>query len=310
MGLLVLGLMIWQTFCVHPRSPVKSGYLFWIEFVGRLLFSVFWGLFSMAAAYFIITPRLGFAASALLKIYFYLLLILSVVRLAWLFKQGVARRPIWWGVIPMLIVLGLGMPIIWILCTATRTSPHGMIQLDRPFKGKWFAVQAGGNRFVNYHHKAQAQAFAIDFVKLGPDGFSYAGRGKTLEDYYAFDAVILSPVSGQVTACRDNLPDNQPGIKDPDHPVGNFISIQDADGNTILLAHLRYGSLVVKASELVSKGMRLAHCGNSGNSSEPHLHLQANRPSGEPLTILIDAQYCVRGDILNDTPSESERQDL
>jgi hypothetical protein len=306
-GLLMVWPVLWQTFCCHPRSPVKSGGLFWMELTSRLLFSVLWGFLILAVAYFIMTPRLGFAASMLIKIYFYLLFLLSVVRLIWLFKQGVERQPIFWSVIPLLMLLGFVLLIAWVLCTATRTSPHGVILLDRPFHGKWFAMQAGGNRFVNYHHKVQAQAFAIDFVKLGPDGFSYAGRGKTLEEYHAFNAVILAPVAGRVTACRDDLPDNQPGVKDRDHPTGNFISIQDESGNVILLAHLRHGSLMVKAGELVRKGMQLAHCGNSGNSSEPHLHIQANRPSGEPLTILINDRYCVRGIILNDTPSEFDQ---
>lgn len=48
--------------------------------------------------------------------------------------------------------------------------------------------------------------------------------------------------------------------------------IEHAPGIYSLSAHLRQGSILVKAGQAVSAGQKIGECGNSGNSSEPHLH--------------------------------------
>ena len=45
-----------------------------------------------------------------------------------------------------------------------------------------------------------------------------------------------------------------------------------ADGEYALLAHLRRGSVRVRVGQQVRPGQILGLAGNSGNSSEPHLH--------------------------------------
>jgi murein DD-endopeptidase MepM/ murein hydrolase activator NlpD len=42
----------------------------------------------------------------------------------------------------------------------------------------------------------------------------------------------------------------------------------------VLLAHLKRGSVCVSRGQQVQRGQKLAECGNSGNTSEPHIHLQ------------------------------------
>jgi murein DD-endopeptidase MepM/ murein hydrolase activator NlpD len=49
-------------------------------------------------------------------------------------------------------------------------------------------------------------------------------------------------------------------------------------GINVVLAHLRRGSIAVRLSESVTAGQGLAEAGNSGNTSEPHLHRHAVRP--------------------------------
>jgi len=56
--------------------------------------------------------------------------------------------------------------------------------------------------------------------------------------------------------------------------VGNHVIIRLDDGVYALLAHLRQGSATVRVGQHVDRGERVARCGNSGNSSEPHVHLQ------------------------------------
>jgi murein DD-endopeptidase MepM/ murein hydrolase activator NlpD len=45
-------------------------------------------------------------------------------------------------------------------------------------------------------------------------------------------------------------------------------------GPFLALVHLRAGSLRVGVGDAVRIGQPLAECGNSGNSTQPHLHLQ------------------------------------
>jgi murein DD-endopeptidase MepM/ murein hydrolase activator NlpD len=88
---------------------------------------------------------------------------------------------------------------------------------------------------------------------------------------------------------------------DSDHKLGNYV-ILECDDVQIVLAHLRKGTVQVAAGEPVAKGDKLGEVGNSGNSSEPHLHLHVQRPpaegaapiSGEPVPFTIDGRYLVR----------------
>jgi murein DD-endopeptidase MepM/ murein hydrolase activator NlpD len=54
--------------------------------------------------------------------------------------------------------------------------------------------------------------------------------------------------------------------------VGNCVVIQHRTNEVSVLAHFQRGSIVVKAGESVKRGQVLGKCGNSGNSSQPHLH--------------------------------------
>lgn len=57
----------------------------------------------------------------------------------------------------------------------------------------------------------------------------------------------------------------------------------------MLLAHLRRGSVQVSVGDSVTAGQQLTECGNSGNSTEPHVHVQVsdstdrNQANGVPL---------------------------
>jgi murein DD-endopeptidase MepM/ murein hydrolase activator NlpD len=57
--------------------------------------------------------------------------------------------------------------------------------------------------------------------------------------------------------------------------AGNHVILELGDGHAyVLLAHLRAGSPRVRAGEVVAAGQELATCGNSGNSTQPHVHIQ------------------------------------
>jgi hypothetical protein len=56
--------------------------------------------------------------------------------------------------------------------------------------------------------------------------------------------------------------------------LGNHVVVRAGDGTHAVLAHLRRGSVLVARGDRVAAGQQVAECGNSGNSSEPHLHVQ------------------------------------
>ncbi|HHY35094.1 MAG TPA: M23 family metallopeptidase [Firmicutes bacterium] len=85
----------------------------------------------------------------------------------------------------------------------------------------------------------------------------------------------MSPTQGVVISAVDGLPDMDIGKSDRDNPAGNHVILETVDGVRLLLAHLRQGSIVVHEGRRVDAGQVLAQVGNSGNSSEPHLHIQA-----------------------------------
>jgi murein DD-endopeptidase MepM/ murein hydrolase activator NlpD len=60
----------------------------------------------------------------------------------------------------------------------------------------------------------------------------------------------------------------------PGRILGNHLVLDLGGGVYAALAHLRGGSLRVRAGDRVTAGQPLAECGNSGNSTEPHLHFQ------------------------------------
>lgn len=56
--------------------------------------------------------------------------------------------------------------------------------------------------------------------------------------------------------------------------AGNYVIIRHEGGEYSLLAHLRRGSVRVRPGDRVRQGQVMGECGNSGSSSEPHLHFQ------------------------------------
>ena len=73
-------------------------------------------------------------------------------------------------------------------------------------------------------------------------------------------------------AAEDEIEDNAPGVMNPRRPLGNHVILDHRNGEFSVLAHLHQGSLTVKTGDRVKAGQVLGTCGNSGNSSEPHLH--------------------------------------
>ncbi|SFB37203.1 Peptidase family M23 [Cohnella sp. OV330] len=143
-----------------------------------------------------------------------------------------------------------------------------------PFRGQWLVVWGGLNELENYHYAYEAVRYAVDFVKE-KDGYSFEGDPALNESYYAYGQDVLAPASGEVIAAVDGIADNAPvGKVNPQQPAGNMVAIRHANGEITTLAHLKKGSVMVKAGDRVAAGQLIGQCGNSGESTEPHLHIQ------------------------------------
>jgi len=149
-----------------------------------------------------------------------------------------------------------------------RWSAAEGIVVAAPFRGRWKPSGCGPNPARNHHLVAPDQWFAADFVRVD---------GETL------GSEILSPVDGVVAHVEDGHPDIRPArfFRKPNvrSPAGNYVAIEVActEGPPVylLLCHLKQGSVKVAAGANVRAGEVVALCGNSGNTTAPHLHIHA-----------------------------------
>jgi murein DD-endopeptidase MepM/ murein hydrolase activator NlpD len=79
-----------------------------------------------------------------------------------------------------------------------------------------------------------------------------------------------------VTEVKDGIPANVPNERaEPitlENVGGNHVVLDIGNGNYAFYAHLQANSLRVKLGDKVRRGQVLGLVGNTGNSSEPHLH--------------------------------------
>ncbi len=145
-------------------------------------------------------------------------------------------------------------------------------KMKLPFKGEWTVSWGGDTKEQNYHVESVAQKNAFDILMYDQKGATHKGTGASNEDYYAFGKELYAPCDGEVVLVVDGVKDNIPGVLNPIYIPGNTVIIKVATGEYAFFAHFKQHSIVVKQGQKVSTGALLGLCGNSGNSSEAHLH--------------------------------------
>ncbi|MEP7233705.1 MAG: peptidoglycan DD-metalloendopeptidase family protein [Ignavibacteriota bacterium] len=143
--------------------------------------------------------------------------------------------------------------------------------LSLPFKGEWAVMWGGDTKELNPHHDIKSQRFSIDFNVLRGFGKSHDSSGTKNEEYFAFSKEILSPADGKVTEVIDGVHDNDPFSPNQYSALGNCVIIRHLKNEYSVLSHLKMGSIQVKVGDSLDRGQVVGLCGNSGNSSEPHL---------------------------------------
>ncbi len=192
-----------------------------------------------------------------------------------------------------------------------RTAPTS---LSSPVRGPWQAINSPTSRVPSHGTHAYGQAYAVDLVYAPPGvdrpEFGRAG-GHFLgnERFPAFGQPVIAVADAVVVRAHDWQRDHRSRSSWPAYlylmiiesivrsagpprwVIGNHLVLRLADGSHVLYAHLKRGSQQVGVGDRVRAGQQLAECGNSGNSTEPHLHVQRqDRPgvllaNGLPWTI-------------------------
>lgn len=163
-----------------------------------------------------------------------------------------------------------------------------------PFKGEWNVTWGGDTKELNYHVESVAQKNAFDILIFDKNGSTHKGSGQTNEDFYAFDKELYAPCDGEVVLVVDGIKDNTPGTTNPIYIPGNTVIIKAANGEFAFLAHFKQNSIVVKQGQKIKSGDLLGRCGNSGNSTEAHVHFHLQNI--EDMNIAIGAK-CFFGQI-------------
>lgn len=123
-----------------------------------------------------------------------------------------------------------------------------------------------------------AERFAIDWVKIGPNGNTYQGDEHRNESYWAFDQPVHSVAAGEVVAVVDSIADHTPHAALP--PVtlatiaGNYVTVRIGPNRYATYAHLKRGSTRVRPRQRVKAGDVLGLLGDTGQATAPHLHFQ------------------------------------
>ncbi|KIL51094.1 M23 family metallopeptidase [Jeotgalibacillus campisalis] len=174
------------------------------------------------------------------------------------------------------------------------------IELDFPLKDGVYSVgQGGAHTAINYHHSHPSQAYAYDILQI--NGWGLRANGLTPSEnsaYHIYGQSLYSPCTGTVTAAVDEYEDIPP-LEPPsevEEPAGNHVIINCKD-TEVLIAHIKPGTVAVEEGNEVESGDILGEIGNTGNTTEPHLHIHAER-DGEGVPITFDGRFLKRNSLI------------
>jgi hypothetical protein len=146
------------------------------------------------------------------------------------------------------------------------------VRFRLPLDGPVTVVWGGPTRGVNYHAVMPDQRWAFDLV-VAIDGRSFRSDGARLEDYYTYGRPVLAPADGIVRVVQNDQPNQPIGASRFLRTAGNHLVLEVAPDEFLVIAHMQPGSITLVPGDAVSVGQAIGRVGNSGNSSEPHVHI-------------------------------------
>jgi hypothetical protein len=181
------------------------------------------------------------------------------------------------------------------------------VVLTLPFRGTWLARNSPARRVPSHGTHLFATTYAMDFIAVRGRRTATTRDWRTLlstepvDRFFAFGQPVLAPAAGRVVSVHDGEADHvarrsqfalvpyaltqAARVRGGAGAIaGNHLILELEDGGGfVVLAHLRAGSIRVDGGESVAAGQQLGVCGNSGNSTQPHLHIQI-MDSADPST--------------------------
>lgn len=217
-----------------------------------------------------------------------------VIGLAAFFAVPEGTIPV--GLIGGLCLIGAVALMLGLVLTLVPAGPSiAAREIAWPVRGRWRATNGPADNVPSHGTHGHGQTFAIDLVHEPDDDARPAfGAGPAFrppDDFPGFGHELLAPADGDVVAVHDGARDHRSRSTWPavgymllegmvreaigtKQVIGNFVVVDIGNSVYALLAHLQRGSATVGVGQSVQRGEPLGRCGNSGNSSEPHLHFQ------------------------------------
>lgn len=223
-------------------------------------------------------------------------------------RRAVARRQTWWARLFLLAILAaIVFPIPSPLDLALIAAPFLLflvrppllswapVELAAPVRGRWVALNSPGSAVPSHGTKAYGQRYAVDLAHPVDErlvSINWALQARRPHSYSSFGEPVLAMMSGTVVRVQDSQRDHRARNTWPlliymmtvegflrelagaSGLLGNHVIVEHDDGTYAAYAHLRRGSATARAGQRVRKGQQLAQVGNTGNTSEPHLHVQ------------------------------------
>ncbi|MBN8730735.1 MAG: M23 family metallopeptidase [Acidobacteria bacterium] len=194
------------------------------------------------------------------------------------------------------------------LLTAAMPVQSSELVLRPPLRGgPWLAANGPDG---NTHHRRSSmsyggrvvvpQRFTIDFVRLNDKGETHSGNPRENRNYLCYGNEALAVADATVVRLKDGIPENIPHPTERAVPMswetvsGNYVVLDLGSGRFAVYAHLQPGSLRVKVGDRVKTGDALGLVGNSGMSTEPHLHFHVSDSldlGGDGLPFAFDRFY-------------------
>ena len=184
------------------------------------------------------------------------------------------KKRISWNICYIVVTIVFALPITVLFGISpvsypTNANPDDAIIAAIPVED---AVLFGGKEHKS-HAMWPSECYAYDIVKEPHDVGS-----KNLDDYGIYNCDVYSPISGTVIATENNEPDITPNTDEFTSYTGNYIYIKiDGKDTYLILAHFKQGSISVNVGDHVEQNQLIGEVGNSGTTSEPHLHIQHQR---------------------------------
>ena len=246
----------------------------------------------------------------------YGLLAVFAAAYAWRERDNRRRWPLgvaeWVGIAVRTTAAGVGLAAALYAALGGRR-PGETVDVAFPLRQGTYLVANGGRIELRNAHLMtlteerfrayRGQSFGVDLVRV--DRLGRRARGLQPRDpaqYTIFGDSVFAPCAGQVVRASDGLADQPVPEIDRAHMAGNYVMLGCGPA-WVLLGHLQRGSVRVAAGETVLVGALLGRVGNTGNTSEPHLHIHAQRPGtdvmplgGEPLPIRFGGRRLARND--------------